>query len=100
MTATQAAENRGDERGSLNQLTKFSSSGRSTGFKDILPWNISQMITKIVLISMKIVRSYAMKQGIELQASAYEKLGCVTITRLSSKFKGCRHVKSRTPATM
>ena len=30
----------------LNPLTKFTSSSRSTDFKDILPWNISQMITK------------------------------------------------------
>ena len=28
---------------SLNPLTKFTSSSRSTDFKDILPWNISQM---------------------------------------------------------
>ena len=28
----------------LNPLTKFISSSRSTEFKDILPWNISQMI--------------------------------------------------------
>ena len=30
----------------LNPLTKFISSRRSTEFKDILPWNASQMITK------------------------------------------------------
>ena len=30
----------------LNPLTKFTSSSRSTEFKDILPGNISQMITK------------------------------------------------------
>ena len=29
-----------------NPLTKFTSSNGSTGYKDILPWNISQMITK------------------------------------------------------
>ena len=59
MVAAQGAENNGDEWGltwyflwgiyinsNLNQLTKFTSSSRSTKFKDILPWNISQMITK------------------------------------------------------
>ena len=50
----------------LNPLTKFTSSIRSTKFKDILPWNISQMITKTVPISTRIVISYAMKQGIPL----------------------------------
>ena len=48
----------------LNQLTKFSSSNRSTEFKDILPWNISQMITKTIPISTRMVISQAMKQGI------------------------------------
>ena len=48
----------------LNPLTKFTSSSRSTKFKDILPWNISQMITKTILMSTRIVISYAMKWGI------------------------------------
>ena len=48
----------------LNPLTKFTSSSRSTKFKDILPWNISQMITKTIPISTRIVISYAMKWGI------------------------------------
>ena len=48
----------------LNPLTKFTSSSRSTDFKDILPRNISKMITKSVPISTRIVKSYAMKQGI------------------------------------
>ena len=48
----------------LNQLTKFTSSSRSIKFKDILPWNISQMITKTILISTRIAISYAMKQDI------------------------------------
>ena len=39
----------------LNQLTKFTSSSRSTKFEDILPWNISQMITKTIPISTKLV---------------------------------------------
>ena len=47
----------------LNPHTKFTSSSRSTEFKDILPWNISQMITKTIPISTRIV---AMKRGIPL----------------------------------
>ena len=39
----------------LNPLTKFTSSSRSTEFKDILPWNISQMIMKTIPISTRIV---------------------------------------------
>ena len=53
----------------LNPLTKFTSSSRSTEFKDILPWNISQMITKTIPISTRIVISYAMKWGILLWIS-------------------------------
>ena len=48
----------------LNLLTKFTSSSRSTDFKDILQCNISQMITKTITISTRIVTSYEMKQGI------------------------------------
>ena len=48
----------------LNPLTKFTSSSKNTKFKDILPWNISQMITKTIEITTKIAISYAMKQGI------------------------------------
>ena len=50
----------------LNPLTKFTSSSRSTQLKDILSWNISQMITKTITISTRIVVSYGMKQGIPL----------------------------------
>ena len=46
-----------------NPLTKFTSSSRSTVFKDILPWNITQMITKTISNSTRIVISYAMKWG-------------------------------------
>ena len=35
----------------LNPFTKFTSSSRSTKFKEIISWNISQMITKTVSIS-------------------------------------------------
>ena len=48
----------------LNPLTKFTSSSRSTKFKDILPWNISQMIMKTIPISTRIVACYEMRQGI------------------------------------
>ena len=48
----------------LNPLTKFTTSSRSTEFKDILPWNVSQMITKTIPIRTRIVISYAMKRGI------------------------------------
>ena len=48
----------------LNPLTKFTSSSRSTEFKDILPWNISQMITKTIPISTRIVISHVMKRAI------------------------------------
>ena len=46
----------------LNPLTKFTSSSRTTKFKDILLWKISQMITKTVPITTRIVISYAMKR--------------------------------------
>ena len=48
----------------LNLLTKMTSSSRSTQFKGILPWNISQIITKTNPISTRIVISYVMGQGI------------------------------------
>ena len=48
----------------LNPLTKFTSSNRSTEFKDIFPWNMSQMITKIIPISTRIVISNEVKWGI------------------------------------
>ena len=51
----------------LNPLTKFTSSSRSTELKDILPWNISQMIKKTIPISARIVISNAMKWGILLR---------------------------------
>ena len=50
----------------LNPITKFTSSSRSTEFKDILLWNISRMVKKTVPISARIVISYAMKRGIAL----------------------------------
>ena len=66
MAAAQAAEKHGDEWGliltmrdikinsNLNPLTSIRSS-RSTEFKAIFPWNISQMIMKIIPISTRTV---------------------------------------------
>ena len=48
----------------LNLLKKFASSSKSNEFKDILPWNISQMITKTIPISLRTVIIYEMKWGI------------------------------------
>ena len=48
----------------LNPLTKFTSSNRSTECEDILIWDISPMIMKTVPISVRIVISNAIKQGI------------------------------------
>ena len=39
----------------LDSLTKFTSSSGNTQFKAILPWNISEMITKTIPISSRIV---------------------------------------------
>ena len=50
----------------LNLFTKFTSSSRSTEFKDILPWNVSQMIMETASISTRIFISYAMKRVILL----------------------------------
>ena len=55
-----------DINSNLNPLTKFTSNSRSTEFKDILTWNISQMIAKTIPISMRIVTSNVMRQGIPL----------------------------------
>ena len=48
----------------LNSLTKFTSSSRSTEFKDIVIKHIPKMIMKTIAVSTRIVISYAMKQGI------------------------------------
>ena len=50
-----------------NPLTKFTPCTWSTEIKDILPWNISQMIRKTVPNSKRIVISYAMKWAIGFQ---------------------------------
>ena len=50
----------------LKPLTKFPSSSRSTELKSNPPWNISQMITKTILFSKRIVISYTTKHAILL----------------------------------
>ena len=45
-------------------LTKLSSSSRSTEFNEILPWNVSQIFAKAVLISARTAISCTMKIGI------------------------------------
>ena len=47
----------------INSLKKFSTSRRSTKFKDILLWNISQVTTMTALISTRIAISCGMKRG-------------------------------------
>ena len=47
----------------LNPLTKFTSSSRSTEFKDILPWDISQIIRKTIQISIRIVHKPRNEMG-------------------------------------
>ena len=47
----------------LNLLTKFTSSSRSPKFKDILPWDMSQMIRRTVPVGTRIVISYAMERA-------------------------------------
>ena len=50
-----------------NLNTEFTKSSRSTKFKLVLPRNVSQIITKNVSISTRIVISYAIKRDIPLR---------------------------------
>ena len=45
----------------MDPMMKCISSSKSTEFKDILPWSISQMITNIIPVIMGIVMRYAIK---------------------------------------
>ena len=58
----------------LNPFTKFNSSSRNTEFKDILPWHSSQMITKTVPSSTRIVTRYVWKgvSGCEFDGKSME----------------------------
>ena len=60
--AAQAAENQGEPNSNLTPL-KFASNNR-TKFKDILRWNISQMITNAILVITRTIVNYVMKLGI------------------------------------
>ena len=51
-------------KSNLNPLTVFTSTSRRIELKDIIPWNISRIITKTIPISTKLVISYTMKQDI------------------------------------
>ena len=48
----------------LDPFTKFSCSSRRTEFKDVFPWNISQMITKTVPIDTRLVINCVMERDI------------------------------------
>ena len=48
----------------LNALTISTSNSRSTKSEDFLLWNISQVITKTISISTRIVISYAVERGV------------------------------------
>ena len=81
MAAAQVAENHEDEwswtwylgwedihiNSKLDPLTKLSTSSRSAKLKDILPLNISQMITTTVPISTRIVINCSMKRALPFQ---------------------------------
>ena len=70
----------------LNPLTKFTSNSRSTELKDILPWNISQMITNTVPTSTRIVVSYVMKRGFKFDRKSMESER-TTLSELSNEGK-------------
>ena len=70
MAATQAAENHRDELGlphtfDEGDIHQFQPESSHKIHKDILPWKISQMITKTIPISTRtvIIISNALKQG-------------------------------------
>ena len=50
----------------LKPLTKLTRSSRSTEFKDILPWNISQMIIQTIPISHMVQVSWFFQESPEL----------------------------------
>ena len=50
----------------MDLFTKFSCNSRSTKFKDILPWNISQMISNTVPISIRIIKSCMVQRSIPI----------------------------------
>ena len=72
-------------------ITIFTSSSRSTEFKDILLWNFSHLLTKTIPISMRIVTSYAMKTETTtwLEFSNREKaiVGQILLSEERNKYK-------------
>ena len=53
----------------LDPLTKFTTtSSRAISFTDILPWNISLMITKIVSINRRIITICTIKRSIPFES--------------------------------
>ena len=71
MAAAEAAENSGDDPNGddlrfmeMNLITKFSSSSKTTEFKNILLWSISQIIRKAAQICTRIIVTNAIKRGI------------------------------------
>ena len=56
----------------LNSLTKFTSSSRSTEFKDILLWNICPMMLKTIPVNTRIIIIYAMKRVLPFHKKSME----------------------------
>ena len=87
-----------------NLNTEFTKNSRSTKFKYIHPWNISQMITRNIPISTRIVISYAIKWDISLgiwwkvngnwdnmiRSSQWRQLHCSTNTSVEERKKNKR----------
>ena len=101
MAAAQTDENYGYERGltwfltigiyissNQNPLTKLTSSNRSTKLKDILQWNISQMIMKTIPINITIIIIYAMK------CSVNHLMCAIACTYTSTRTTNIMHVKN------
>ena len=74
----------------LEPFTSFISSSRSTEFKDILSWKISQMIMKIIQISTRIFISLAMKRDITFE---FERKSVGSETSTWSEFANGKKVK-------
>ena len=87
-----------------NLNTEFTKNSRSTKFKYIHPWNISQRITRNIPISTRIVISYAIKWDISLgiwwkvngnwdnmiRSSQWRQLHCSTNTSVEERKKNKR----------
>ena len=87
-----------------NLNTEFTKNSRSTKFKYIHPWNISQMITRNIPISTRIVISYAIKWDTSLgiwwkvngnwdnmiRSSQWRQLHCSTNTSVEERKKNKR----------